>query len=67
MKILGQILQKKVDLQTVSLEYSYIGQSASGIYVEAIDIVSGLTIGKNTKLYKGAKYKTQTGNFQVRL
>ncbi|CAI4957296.1 BAD_collapsed_G0004850.mRNA.1.CDS.1 [Saccharomyces cerevisiae] len=63
----GPNFTKNVDLQTVSLEYSYIGQSASGIYVEAIDIVSGLTIGKNTKLYKGAKYKTQTGNFQVRL
>ncbi|CAI4056182.1 Apm3p SKDI_02G3950 [Saccharomyces kudriavzevii IFO 1802] len=58
---------KNIDLQTVSLEYSYTGRSASGIYVDAIDILSGLTIGKNTKLYKGAKYRTQTGDFQVRL
>lgn len=58
---------RSIDLHTVSLDYSYVGQSASGISVEAIDILSGLTIGKNTKLYKGAKYKTKTGDFQVRL
>ncbi|KOH00598.1 Apm3p [Saccharomyces eubayanus] len=58
---------RNIDLHTVSLDYSYMGQSASGISVEAIDILSGLTIGRNTKLYKGAKYKTKTGDFQVRL
>lgn len=57
-------LQCVAKVQRVSLSYSHTGQLASGIKVKAININSqGLT---GTRPFKGVKYMTTTGDYQIR-
>lgn len=55
-----------VKVQRVSVSYSYTGELASGIKVKSIDVTSGIQNSKNLKLFKGVKYLTKTGDFEVR-
>lgn len=54
-----------VKLQRVALSYSHTGELASGLRVKSINI-SGMQNQKNLKLFKGVKYITKTGDFEIR-
>ncbi|QLL30634.1 hypothetical protein HG536_0A04510 [Torulaspora globosa] len=51
-------------VQRVSLSYTHTGQLISGIRVKAININSQGTTG--TKPFKGVKYMTTTGDYEIR-
>lgn len=54
-----------VKLQRVALSYSHTGELASGLRVKSINI-SGIPNQKSLKLFKGVKYITKTGDFEIR-
>lgn len=53
-------------VQRVAVSYSHTGQLPSGIRVKSILVGSGIQNKNNLKLFKGVKYITRTGDFEIR-
>lgn len=60
----GTEQSRSMKVQRLTVSYSHTGQLASGIRVTGIEI--GPQAIKNTKPFKGVKYTTTTGDFEVR-